>query len=1174
MKLTRLQLSGFKSFADTVELVIEDGVTAVVGPNGCGKSNISDAVRWVLGEQRARLLRGARMEDIIFQGSAKRRPINIADVSLYFDNSEGALPVPYGEVVVTRRLSRSGQSEYLLNQQPVRLRDVQDLLRGTGMGSDVGVVIEAQAIERLLSDRTEERRSLFEEAAGIGLYRDRKSGTERRLEQTAEDLQRLQDVIGEVQTQVRSLARQRGRAERHRKLTDERFAVVMTLARRELAECDEREVRLREHRSRLLAELPRAQELLRARERQRETRVQERATAEIRRTEAERGLASTRVDVERLEGDLNLSVERLGNAVARRARAREERSQAEARGTQAERERDAAAAERRAAEAARQSVQIELDLRSASEGEARGQLTAKREEVRELESSLRRLAETMTALDVEGGAIDREITQLRSVTERAERRRNELDGELRAAREVVDTARSILADREREEHESTAELERSRHALAAAREHEAALRIERRAAEEPLASLVARRGALEELERERVGLAPAARQLLGARERFGDGIIGPLSDYVRVSQGGAEVVERLLGEWLNAVLVSDDATVARIQQWHREMQPGPLVLLPVAPGPSPPLSPFASLRAGSLLDGRGEPAGSEQVSRPDMTFLQPAEAWLEALLGNQHLLTGGGIRRANGAVFLAGTESAAGPLSRRAELDRITSDIAAAEARLNELERRTSEAVTAHAQAEHTLSAAEIHAELARRGHRETLGAFDDALRTMQRLERERTEADDNLSRAVRTREERAARAQRIDVEQAAMRREREERETGLVTLRAALADLEAAQEAARERRVHWQVEEAQVSAREQGAREREQRAEQILSQAEQDIRALDEEMAGLDRDLAELERARSQWADQLAERKVAAQQLEAAAATANASVLAAEEALSETERLLDEARAALHAQGEESHGLELQEAEAGAQRRVLLERIEAEWQKPATELLRAAPDLEGDPAQLREEAERLAREIEAIGPVNPLAVEEHAEEVKRAEFLINQRDDLVAARNALEQAVREIDQTARGMFLETFNSVRSNFHTVFRTLFEGGECDVRLADENDPLGSDIEIHAAPRGKRTQRIHLLSSGERALVAISLLFSIYLTKPSPFCVLDEVDAPLDDANVIRFVRLLDEFKSDTQFIVITHNPRTMQVADAVYGVTMQEPGVSSIVGVRLGEVETV
>ena len=230
MKLTRLELSGFKSFADTVTLTFEQGVTAIVGPNGCGKSNVSDAVRWVLGEQSARLLRGGKMEDVIFQGSTARRPVNVTEVSLYLDNSDGDLPIAYREVVVTRRLSRSGQSDYLLNGSPVRLRDIQDLLRGTGLGSDAGVVIEAKMIDLLLSDRADERRSLFEEAAGIGLYRDRKHSTERRLEETATDLQRVEDLIAEVQSQIRSLARQRGKAERHVKLTEEKFAVQVTLA--------------------------------------------------------------------------------------------------------------------------------------------------------------------------------------------------------------------------------------------------------------------------------------------------------------------------------------------------------------------------------------------------------------------------------------------------------------------------------------------------------------------------------------------------------------------------------------------------------------------------------------------------------------------------------------------------------------------------------------------------------------------------------------------------------------------------------------------------------------------------------------------------------------------------------------------------------------------------------
>src|SRR5882762_223511 len=238
MKLLKLELSGFKSFADTVALEFDEGVTAIVGPNGCGKSNVSDSVRWVLGEQSARLLRGGKMEDVIFQGSAARRPVNITEVSLFLDNSDGDLPIAYREVVVTRRLSRSGQSDYLLNGSPVRLRDIQDLLRGTGLGSDAGVVIEAKMIDLLLSDRADERRSLFEEAAGIGLYRDRKHSTERRLEETALDLQRLEDLIAEVQTQVRSLARQRGRAERYGKMIEERFGVAMTLVRREIEDFD------------------------------------------------------------------------------------------------------------------------------------------------------------------------------------------------------------------------------------------------------------------------------------------------------------------------------------------------------------------------------------------------------------------------------------------------------------------------------------------------------------------------------------------------------------------------------------------------------------------------------------------------------------------------------------------------------------------------------------------------------------------------------------------------------------------------------------------------------------------------------------------------------------------------------------------------------------------------
>jgi chromosome segregation protein len=389
---------------------------------------------------------------------------------------------------------------------------------------------------------------------------------------------------------------------------------------------------------------------------------------------------------------------------------------------------------------------------------------------------------------------------------------------------------------------------------------------------------------------------------------------------------------------------------------------------------------------------------------------------------------------------------------------------------------------------------------------------------------------------------------------------------------RTRLANLETEQEAAREQRVRWQVDAAQLEARLTAARERVARTAAETDEARREGSTLAEEMATLDRDTATLTAQRAQWEDALQERRLALGALEAAAQDAEAQVEAADARLAQTEAALEQVRTALEACGAAEHKLELERTEALGRRRGLVAQVEAEWRRPLEQLLADAPTVAGELEWLRQENERLRMAIDAVGPVNALAVDEHADETKRLEFLMTQRDDLVAARHSLQQAAREIDQTAKALFLESFGKVREHFRTVFQTLFGGGECDVRLANEDEPLESEIEIHAAPRGKRTQRIHLLSSGERTLVAVSLLFAIFLTKPSPFCLLDEVDAPLDDANVGRYVRLLAEFKDLTQFVVITHNPRTMQAADAVYGVTMQEPGVSTIVGVRLGQME--
>jgi len=1153
MRLSRLELSGFKSFAGSVELPFDQGVTAIVGPNGCGKSNISDAVRWVLGEQSPRLLRGGKMEDVIFQGSTGRRPLNVAEVSLVFDNSDGSLPIAYQEVVVTRRLSRSGQSDYLLNRSPVRLRDIQDMLRGTGLGADAAVVMEAKMIEALLSEKAEERRALFEEAAGIGLYRDRKKSTERRLEETAADLARLEDLIAEVQTQVRSLARQRGRAERYGKMIEERFGVAMTLVRREIEDFDlslgALGVRARE----LAAQLPAARARLEDAEHQREARGQARHTAEARRTEVERRLGDGRLEVGRLESDLALAAERLGNAGQRRQTATDERVQAERRAAQGEREHAAAAAERAAAERDLATVQRELGARTGDEDSVRGRLTAERLAVRALEEAVQRRAEAARTLEIEGGALNRERSELRDQLAVAAAERQDRDAASHAAARHADAAAQRVHRDAQGAVRAVEGLQHARRHVAALHEQEMSARSARRQAEAALAQLEARRDALGELDREHMGLAPAAQALLKAKSQFGDGtVLGPLADFVRTSRRDAELAERLLGEWLHAVLVRDASVIDAITAWHTATQPGPLVLLPCVPGPR--------------LGADGHPLKDE------LRVDGPAAAWVRALLAGHEVIGAGSLRRANGAVFLDSSARAAGPLQRRAELEALEKEVREATTRLDHAraaEESTLQELTA---AEAALTAAGHAAEQARRVELEA-GA-------------ERGEADRGLIHSRRLAEESAAHVERltkrfaeVETRLGALHVELQEREVErlrsaeeLGAERAGLADLEAQQEAAREQRVRWQVEAAQVEARLTAAAERATRAATDAKASREQAGARAEEIARIERETGSLTTQRAQWQDTLQERRLALAELETAARDAEAQVGMTDADLGQAEGALDQARKALAALGEEEHQLQLQRTEAEGRKRGLVERVETEWRKPLGTLLAEAPEVAGDLEWLREENDRLRGAIDAVGPVNALAVEEHAEETNRLEFLQTQRDDLVSARNSLQQAAREIDQTAKTLFLESFAKVREHFRSVFQTLFGGGECDVRLANEDEPLESEIEIHAAPRGKRTQRIHLLSSGERTLVAVSLLFAIFLAKPSPFCLLDEVDAPLDDANVGRYVRLLAEFKDQTQFIVITHNPRTMQAADAVYGVTMQEPGVSTIVGVRLGQME--
>lgn len=1151
MRLTRLEMHGFKSFADETSLVFDTGVTAIVGPNGCGKSNVSDAVRWVLGEQRARILRGAKMEEVIFQGSSARRAVNVSEVSLVFANDDGALPTPFREVVVTRRLSRSGESEYLLNGSPCRLRDIHDLMRGTGLGADAGVVIEQRMIDALLSDRPDDRRELFEEAAGIGLYRDRRRNTERRLEETTQDLARLDDLIGEVQSQVRSLSRQRKRAERHAELMERRFAVDLTLASRDMATWRDELAALEGQVRELHASLPGLEERVRQAEVARDEAHSHRAASDARRNEFARQASALRDAVQALRAEIAVATERHRNAMERRHRAEQERREGRETGDRLEQELAASDAEVAALERLVAEAGEEAARRTAAESETRDAVRSAREGAEQAERSARESQDHIRTLEADRDAALREVNELESRTRALDVERGQLnDAAESLTRELRSAAATAEASREGVVRAQAA-LDQARASALVAREQDAVARAELGRIEDLRIAVEGRVHGLEGLERERVGLAPAAARLLETRERFGDGaVLGPLSDFVSAGTGAAAAVERFLGMSLHAVLVRDRAVADAIREWHAEVAPGPLLLLPL------------DAAAGADASAIGDLLGQLEVA-------PVAAGWARILLQRVRALEDGAFVDPRGAVWLPGASAGPGPLRRRAELFGLRAELATAEEARRAAMAAAEGARATLQDAEAAVVAAADAALAAHNVERQAREALAELERRLARYQREIDESRTQSSQLSRRIEALGDEVRRLDAAQAEARSVASRHDARSRELREVLVATEARMDAVRDRRTDGQVALAQAQARLQVAIDRRHRLGEERASAANRLASLADELVHIEEADRALAEQMSGWQAELETRAATLADAEGRLDAAERAVAAANERVAGAEHDLDAARSGAHAQGEALHHAELRFTELSGRRTAIRERLEAEWRRPLDDLLSTLQPLDLDDDALRAEAVALQQQVEALGPVNPLAIEEHEEEVKRLDFLSTQRADLNDARNSLHVAIREIDATAREMFLGTFTQVRENFRHIFMTLFGGGECDLRLENPDLPLDCDIEVHASPRGKRTQRIHLLSSGERALVALSLLFGIFLTKPSPFCLLDEVDAPLDDANIGRFVRMLNEFKEKTQFIVITHNPRTTtEAADAVYGITMQEPGVSSVVSVRM------
>lgn len=1164
MKLKSLRVHGFKSFADSTEVKFHDGVTAIVGPNGCGKSNISDAIRWVLGEQRPTAIRGSKMEEAIFQGSVHRRPVNRGSVTMTVGNEDGSLPVPFEEVEIGRTVYRDGGSDYAINRSGVRLKDVVELTRDTGLGAGANV-IENRMIDAILSDRADERRALFEEAAGIGKYKDRRKAALRRLERAEMDLQRLEDVIAEVQTKVRSLARQKGKAERFMQLRTRRLSVEVAVVRHQMENLNARLVQVGKALEGGSTEGEGRMAEVQAAETEFESLRIQQVEAQRARSAAAQKLEEIRTELVRWERDLAVADERAAYARRRLSQIGEEREEARSRADFVTREAETLNEDAAVIRDELEGVQGELAERTAAADAVRARLQDARKALEEVEVREREIARRSAQLEGDAESAEAQATEL---GRRLQRLQVELEeaadaltdlaeqGDLFTGR--LDVLRGELKEAESAFTAAQGRVETAREALEEARqaELEAADRAQ---------TLKAQRSALEALEREREGMDEVLQATLDAGLA---GVHGPLVEFLNAPEELARAVEAFLGPQAQGVVVEDAAAVKRVREWFSGNWSGGggLVLLPLDAVPTAP-------SGGSLLEAV-KPTGA-------------GAPWVKALLGGVELVEdddllggagtrvsrSGATRDSSGAVRIGNPGGSTGILERKERLKRLSADADAA----GETADRTREAREA---ARETLRSAEAALEETRQGfrsaedtYRKAAAEVEEATDRKDRMDRHR----DELARQVegtRSNQTRASeRAKQAREDREALRAE----ESGLGDSRAKAREaLEAVQEeweAARGEQSRLEVQQTRLQGELTRLTERLSSLEQTRKNAQGRLEALDAEETGLQAEVEQVATLQSEGAEATQTLFTRRDEAQAQLAERDQALNAVAEALNDAERRAKAARQAEREATDQRHRLELEKQELQGRLDRIRDRLEGEWGRPLETLLEEAEplaeeDAERTPEELTQELRQIVVDLDRLGPVNMLAVEEHKEESERLDFLQEQHADLVGARNDLKAAIKEINETATTLFHDTFQLIRENFKQVHQRLFEGGEADIWLAEEEDPLESPVEIHASPRGKKTQRIDLLSGGERALTALSLLFAIYLVKPSPFCVLDEVDAPLDENNIGRFIRLLHDFKKQTQFVVITHNPRTIEAADWIYGVTMEEPGVSTIVGVRL------
>lgn len=1182
MFLRRLELYGFKSFAEKTVLDFESGVTAIVGPNGCGKSNIVDAIKWVLGEQSVSSLRGGKMEDVIFYGTDKTNPLGFAEVSLTISNAHKLLPLDYDEITLTRRLFRSGESEYLINKAPVRLKDIAELIMDTGIGTRSYSLIEQGKVDQLLNAKPQDRRLLLEEASGISKYKAKKEEALRKLERTQENLLRLSDIINEVRQQLKAMERQVHKAERYKEDFDKLKGLELTIARDEYARLNREKARienelglsdteessLNNKASQCFSSLEKEKQELSLTEGIISSAQAENYEALSAIKTADNKLSLNRERIEELKKRKNELEQQIQETAARAAAAcgqAEETRQQLAVVSENRKDKTAALTEKETAinSIAEKIKEIERYITEKKNEEL--EFTARQARIKnclaELDKELNNLNARQYRLNIENEKTAQELTQaetqsrfcaeniitlqeqLRQITQQNEELKNVLDAKLKT--------RDVFSSRIEQFNQS-------------------------------IASLESQINFLKEITKNYEGFSAGVKAILAAIEKQNlqvEGFCGVLANLIEVMPEYQLAVEMALGENTQLIVVESEKSAAQLIEYLKAKEDARASFICLnsltSPGTEAVNHPLIAGKAldfvrtdvryqntiGCLLRNtfavRDLNAGRQVLSETENDIKLVT---LEGEILTRTIITGGSAPK-NIETALLGrrgriaqktalwektkaekTEIEKLKAYREEEIKHISGFVQEKELEANklkvEINSKESEQVNA-----------EIHKI---RLQDETVLLKANLNENNEQLRQKRTEIE-KLNAAL---EELNGKAkvirQEIEQQQQLIAEKNQQKHAFLVEAAKAQAELSAMEKTAEDIRTRLQMileaEETQKKAQDA------QRAEiaGIMNKADQ----LTAETEKLAIESKALSAGRLKIEEKLKE-----------AARKRSEIIAQ---LQNLENAIKQNREMLEAIQKQKSSGQAKLTELRYKEDLLNDKMQRGYHIELKAIQDTAEESAAVTESIPEEIEALKKKLEAMGPVNLVAIEENAQLQQRYDFLSAQQEDLNAAKESLNKAIIQINRTAKEMFALSLQQIQENFREYFRVLFNGGDARITLVDENDILESGIEIAVRPAGKKLQNISLLSGGEKTLTTIALLFAIFKVKPSPFCILDEVDAALDEANINRFTALLAEFLRNSQFLLITHNKKTINMAHALYGVTMEKSGISRIVSVKLSE----